>query len=250
MIMERYNQLEKISIEDSGIIKCSMDDSVYKFCVLNKIYNLGDFVYVYKNKRLLMDGRYNINYFDGVIDLINFVFFDDKLPEARLLSNKIKIFRDDNNITHCAYTDKNFMSSKKNASLRRLGFNNEESKALLSFVVYLDKEMSIITAIKLYLENLNFKKLDNFDEMFITKLQILNNYYDNNKKEIENVSSYDLYCVEEKMKKLNDLYSKRKLIDQQIIEVLCEVEEKIDKLPQNEESVKKLIKKYQQINCK
>lgn len=251
MEKNRYEQLTKISIEKSGIIKCDISDPIYKFCMINRIDNLGDFVKVYNEKKNTMDRRHNFYYFDGVIDLINLVFFNDSLLEAKNLRKKIKIFNNKKAITHYAYVERTSINEHmENASLRRLGFNNEETKTILRHVLYLGKEVSIITAIKSCIRNFDFKKMDQGDEMFITKLYVLSEYYDKSKNSLEKVENYDLYKVQEKIKELKKLYRQMFKLQKKIFDLSCDFENQVDKLSEDDEAVKYLIKEYQSFNCK
>ncbi len=253
MEKSRYEELKKISLEKSGIIKCDISDPIYKFCMLNKIDNLGDFIENYNKKRTTMDFRHNFYYFDGVIDLINLIWFGDKLVEDKNLSKKIKIFNNKQSITRYAYVSENAgaqIGCIKNKALRRLGFNNEETKSILGHVLYLNKEVTIITAIKSCIANFNFKKIDADDEMFITKLYILSQYYENCKDNIECVDSYELCKVKEELTELRRLYRQMYKTHSRIVELSCDFERNIEKLPEDNEVVKKLINEYQSFNCK
>lgn len=255
MEKSRYELLKDIKIEKSGIIKPHISDPVYKFCVINGIDNLGDFIEMYNVKRYQMDGRHNFYYFDGIIDFINLVFFDEKLPEGKNLCRKIKIFKCDktfNNYKY-AYVENDAgcqIGRSENASLRRLGFNNNETKTILGHVLYLDKEVSVIVAIKSCLENFNFKNMTNDDEMFITKLHILNEYYEKNKDDLGKVHSYDFYKAKENISELKNLYREMYKIQKKIRELSLDFEQKIEQLPKNDECVKRLIKTYEDFNCK
>lgn len=253
MEKRKYDILKKISIENSGIILCNINDSVYKFCVLNNIDNLGDFIETYNKQRYMMDGRSNFYYFDGIVDLINLVFFDEKLSDANCLCKKIKIFKYDRPLGKQAYVerDSNFVEGRsKNAALRRLGFNNMEAKAILGHVLYLDKEVTIINAIKSCLNSIDFNNMNCEKEMFINKLYIISQYYDKYNKDLDRLDSYEFYKACEDISELKKLYRKLFNIKKSIVELSCDFEDNIQKLPQNESSVKKLIKIYQDFNCK
>ena len=152
----RYYLLKKIKLERIGIIKCNLGEPIYNFCVSNNIDNLGDFLELYKKERTNISKDYDLNYFDGFVDLINLVFFKLDLPQEVLLEDSI--FNDN--------------------SLRRLGFNDIETNELINHSIMFGENFKIISVFNMYLENYNFEKFNKEDEFLITKLYILSEYYD------------------------------------------------------------------------
>ena len=253
--MERkeYDILKKISLQDSEIIRCHMSDPIYKFCITNGIDNLGDFIEEYNKQKFLMNSRHNFFYFDGIIDLLNLIFFEIKLPESKLLSKKISFYESKDNIKLFAYIkedDKYNIGCSDNKSLKRLGFNSNEIKIILKYVLLNGKEMTVISAIKSYLDNLNFEKMSNIEEIFITKLHILSEFYNKYVDEIEVVDSYKFYQAQEDLNKLNDLYLRIDVLNHEIEKISKEFLDKVSKFSQDDNGVKKLIKDFKQINCK
>lgn len=243
--METRNEiLKSISIEKSGIIKNSMSDSIYKFCITNNLNTLYDFMTLYYVKRNNMDRRYNFSYFDGVIDLINLIFFKDELSNAKLLDRKIKIFKNESPKTLFAYVEGEIptIGRAENNTLKRLGFNNNEAKVILRRVLNIGKETSIIHAIKSCIDNFNFKNMSVDDEMFITKLHVLYQYYEEHKEYFE--------CLRESENKVNDLYRRMLLIERTLIMSYSEVEKEVKKLNLEDEKSKTLVRKYRQFHCK
>lgn len=244
----RSETLKNISIERSGIIKNSMSDPIYKFCVSNNINNLNDFVNMYHIKKDSMSQKYCISYFDGIIDLINLVFFKDNLSEVNLLNKKIKIFKLDEPKVVISYIEgeRPTIGIAKNTSLRRLGFNNKESKEILRRVLCIGKEVTIIEAIKACMDNFNFKNMKNDDEMFITKLHVLYEYYIEYKETNKcNDSCYSE--AENELYKLKELYKKMSILQKQITRVSIDFENKVNKLSKSDEKVISLIKEYKNI---
>jgi len=252
MEKERYEKLKKISIEKSGIIKNSMSDPIYRFCVTNKIDNLGDFILIYNKQRLEMHKGHNFSYFDGIVDYINLVFFKEELPEAYYLNNIIRIYKTERQKILFVYVENEEINIGKsdNKTLKRLGFNSNEANKILNQVRNFDNEITIIDAIKLCIDNFNFKNINSDDEMFITKLYVLYQYYEEHKNEI----GYDkvtLYKKAEKdLNKLSILYKKMCILQKEIITASSNFEDNISKLSNYDEEVKKLIKKYNEFNCK
>lgn len=236
----KYEILKKINIEKSGIIKCNVNDLIYKFCLTNGIDNLGDFIEGYNKKQSCMNNRNNVYYFDGIVDLINLIFFNEKLIEEKILSRKMKGYKPD------AY---NISKHPHYVSFSRLGFNNNEIKLLLESINNTDQEVTIISVIKTCLEKFNFKKMTQNGEIFVTKLYVLNNYYEKNRVEIEEFNSYVFYKAEKDLKELKDLYKNILLLSKKFIMLSEDFEKQVSNLPDDLDSVKKLLKEYKEIDC-
>jgi len=242
--MTRSKILKSITIEKSGIIKNSMSDPIYKFCVSNNINNLDDFIKLYEVKRNNMDRRYCFSYFDGVIDLINLVFFKEELPKAKLLERKIKIFSCDSPKTLFSYVEGEVptIGRAENVTLKRLGFNNNETKVILRRALNIGEETTIINAIKSCIDNFNFKNMTSDDEMFITKLHVLYQYYEEHKEYFEN--------LRESENKVIDLYRRMLLIKRALIMSYRDVEKEVKKLNLEDEKSKTFVRKYRGYHCK
>lgn len=237
-----------IKLEECGLIKCSISDPVYKFCLLNNINNVGDFIKRYHEKRFDMDRRHNFNYFDGIVDLIKLFYLNHKLIVGNNMVKKIELIKMKN--PYCNYA--RVKNEYYNESLRRLGFTQNETTVLLSHGFYLNKEVSIITIIKSYLNKNSSLKIHNKEEqsIFIKKLNMLNDYYDKNIKSIEHKCDYSLDKVINKLLNLQDLYKKREILEKKILDVSTDLQNELSKLPQDDNDVKTLIKRYDKINCK
>lgn len=236
-----------IKLEECGLIKCNISDPVYKFCLLNNVNNVGDFIKKYHEKRFDMDRRHNFNYFDGIVDLIKLFYLDHKLIVENNMLKKIELIKMKN--PYCNYA--RVKNEHYNESLRRLGFTQSETSILLSHGFYLNKEVSIITIIKSYLNNNSKLKIHNKEEqsIFLKKLNILNEYYDKNIKSIER-KDFSLDNVTNKLLYLQDLYKKREILEKKLLDVSTDLQSELSKLPQDDLEVKALVKRYDKINCK
>lgn len=252
MEKEKYNRLKNISIERCGIIKNSTSDPIYRFCLANNIDNLGDFILIYNKQRLDMHKGHNFSYFDGVIDLINLVFFKEELPAAYYLNSMVRLYKTGRQQILFVYVENEGITVGKsnNKTLKRLGFNNNEADKILSQVSHLGKEITIVEAIKSCIDNFDFKNMNSDDEMFITKLHILYQYYDDRKNEIGYDKEIIYKKAEKDLNKLLNLYKKMCILKEEIIMTSTKFEDNISKLSNSDEKAIKLIKKYNEINCK
>ena len=234
-----------VKLEECGLIKCNIIDPVYKFCLLNNIDNIGDFIKKYHEKRYDMDPRHNFNYFDGIVDLINLFFLNNKLVAQANLLKKIELIKMKN--PYCNYA--RVKNEVNNESLRRLGFTKNETSILLSHGFYLNKEVTIISIIKSYLNNNSKLKIHNKEEQLIfkKKLNILNEYYDVHIKGLKDKKNYSLDKITDKLFLLKDLYNKKSLIENKIFEVNNEIQEELNCFSNEDEEVKCLIKRYNKI---
>lgn len=229
MNISRYNFLKSIKIDNSGIINENYWDSIYRFCLINKLDNLGDFINYYNEHRTEMDARYKFRYFDGIIDLINLIFFGDDLLEENLFNKKI------------------INSDKK--SLERLGFNKSEINKIIDSVLNNDEDVNIYIALKSCLDNFNFKNMSYEDEIFVNKLYSLVIYYKNNEKRIVE-NNIDLSLVKKEIEELKALYKRYNKTLSDICNKTSKIEKIIDSYPQDNLNIKRLVKEYEKIHCK
>lgn len=226
----KENILKKMGIKKFGLIKCDVSDPIYIFCVINDIDNLYDFIETYKKKRDSISALYDTKYFDGMIDLINLIMFDENIKGANHFKDVIEI--KDGNVLEL---------HKNNDCLARLGFNLDERIKLFNFVKENNSYTNNIMLIKSYLNSYEFKNMGDRDEILITKLYVLSEYYNKN-KEIINLAKGEL-------EELKLLLKKYKNIKEKICCLSESFEGKVDKLPSEQDDVKRLIKNYKEIVC-
>lgn len=175
----RAEVLKNISLEGLGLIKNSVTDPIYKFCVTYKIDNVRDFINFYYSNRNNISKKYCLDYFDGIIDLINLIIFKDGLKCADYLDKKLKLLKNNDLFPIIPYVEGEVptIGNARNLTLKRLGFNNEEIKKIFKVVVCEDKELKIIDAINSCIDDFDFEKMNSDDEIFINKLYALSEYY-------------------------------------------------------------------------
>lgn len=242
----KYKILKNIPIDQSRLFKTHISDAIYKYCVINKLDNLGDFINHYQENKYSMNKSHNFYYFDGIIDLINLIYFGDGISNPKNLVKRIKIFKYKNPSFSCANIKDDYYGN----SLRSLGFDKKETKSILNFVLCYKKEVSVITAIKLCIDCLREKEKNEEQVRFFYKLIVLNDYYENNKKEIEELDSCTFDNAKKDLEELKSLYKKILLLKKEIVNKSKEFEEKVNLLPEEVDCVKKLVKEFEKINCK
>lgn len=153
-------------------------NNIFNYCLVNKICSLPELIKIYKENRI------NVNKFEliGIINLLNYRFYEKKLPEEDILFKKIKF----NNIM-----------GESLLCLQKLGFNKIEIKYLEDYLKLYKKTISIISSLLLY-RNVNKNSQNN--DAFNNKLDIIIDYYYNmidiNKmKKVE----YEFLLIKKKM---------------------------------------------------
>lgn len=248
--MKRYteDELYNISIEECGLINLSNIDPVYKFCKNNNIKNIGQFIEVYRNKvsNQEMNKKYSFEYFDGIIDLLLLYFCNKPLKLNDLFFKQIMIRKNPFSNSYYGCIDNIYINNTKRNSLRKLGLTNNECRVLLFFVVFLGKEMTVINAIKAYKSfkenNSNIRINRKEQEIFMRKLDILDEYYDNNINLFNHKSNYKLNKIEELFNKYEELMKKKLEIDDNLSNIAHEIEENVERL--NNEDTMQLVKRF------
>lgn len=238
-----YDMLLDIKLVNCGLINCKMYDSVYKYCINNKLKNLGDFINFYETNKNEMDRRYNFNYFDGIIDLIKLLYFDEPLLNNHIFMKKFEIKKYDKPFSHYV----GIKGEKYNKSLRRLGFSNEEVKIILNYVFKSGKGISVMSALKLCLNGrLKIEQKDKEDIIFLNKLNLLNDYINKNLTKINESKDYKLDLLESKLKYLKSLYEEKEKIEKNINVVSNDIKAEINEISKLE-NIYVLRKKYNKI---
>lgn len=241
--MEKYNNLFNIKISNCGLINCKMSDPVYKFCINNKIKNLGDFINFYEINKIDMDRRYNFNYFDGIIDLIKLLYCDESLINNHIFMKKFEIKKYDKPFSHYV----GIKGEKYNKSLRRLGFSNEEVKIILYYIFKYGKGISVMSALRLCLNGrLKIENNDKEDIIFLNKLNLLNNYMNKNLNKINESNDYKLDLLENKLNYLKSLYEEKAKLEKNINVISNDIKTQIDEISKYE-NIYVLRKKYNKI---
>lgn len=220
--MNDYDKLKKISIDDCFLINKQVNiDPVYAFCKKNNIKTVGDLIICYKNKLASSEitKKYNLYYFEGIIDLICFYYLGYDIKNNKVLDMFTYFSNYINSRSYYGYVIK----GDKN-SLRKLGLTNNESKALLNYVARVKEKVRVIDVIKNYLDDnkkISLSKEEQF--VFLNKLKLLCNYYKSNDLNEEEIESYKLHKINELFDKYEMLKKDKLKIEKEMLVILSDI---------------------------
>lgn len=248
MVKDYYFLLDKLLIDNCKLI-LKKYSSIYRLCEKNNIKSIGELLRKYDDGELSI---YNKSYeeIDGVIDLINYRYFEKKLSQEELLFDEITFVPNSwQGKYHDHFSESILDTSKFKNPLKRLGFTLDESETLVYYVTDNKQSMVIINAILKYRNDENRRELPKSkQEVFDLKLDIIIDYYYNNCFSEKSLEIKKYIELENLLIKLSEILKEREKIDNNI--KLLENQINTKKQFVNEEDVKVLFKRYDKTNCK
>lgn len=240
-----YSVLNNVLIEDYDLIikKYSV---IYRYCLNNNIYTLGDLLLKYDNNILNIKNKKSKDEISGFIDLVKYRHFKIELPSDSILYDLIKVSKDTwNGKYKKGWSEVKFVSDY-NFPLKRLGFSTYENNKLQYYVEKKGKSMIIIDALIMYKNDNEKKPLNRYkdsNEVFETKLDIIIDYYNNIcniKKSFEEQKYFELDKLLYYYKKVLEM---KKDLDKQLLDIKNKINE--EKYHVSNDKIKKLIKTYE-----
>lgn len=219
--MKERSNFDSVLIEDCNIINKSFKDPIYKFCKSFNIETIGEFIKVFNDKLSNNELKhYGINYFKGIIELINLEYNNANFISSDVFFIKITLKKCDGFGSFVCYDGEPV--SSHNIPLRKLGFNGDEVKVLINYIYYINKPICVIDLLMFYFNDFDKFKFSNDyeNEIFHKKLELLVSYYLNNKNNIVNVNDESVIKFKYLLDRYKKLYIRREKIDKDMKEIL------------------------------
>lgn len=221
VIVKENSNFYSILIEECNLINKSFKDPIYKFCKSFNIDTIGEFIKVFNDKLSNNELKhYGINYFKGMIELINLEYKNTNFISSDVFFIKITLKKSDNFCSFVCYDGESV--TYPNIPLRKLGFTGYEVNALINYVYFIKKTINVIDLLMLFFNDFDKFKFSNDDErkIFHKKLELLINYYLNNKNIL--LKSNDESDIKFKylLDRYKKLYIRREKIDKDMKEIL------------------------------
>lgn len=219
--MKEKSNFYSILIEECNLINKSFKDPIYKFCKNFNIKTIGEFIRVFNDKLSNNElTHYGINYFKGMIELINLEYKNTNFISSDVFFIKITLKKSDNFSSFVCYDGEPV--SSPNIPLRKLGFVGDEVNFLINYIYFIKKPISVIDLLMFCFNDFDNFKFSNDDErkIFHRKLELLINYYLNNKNTLVKTNDEDAIKYKYLLDRYKKLYTRREKIDKDMKEIL------------------------------
>lgn len=234
--------MDKIGIEDCGLMHINHNYIVYRFCINNNIRTINELIELYEKNGVEARNEITRSEVLGFIELLRYKYLGKNLNVDEILNEKFDL---NPNITFRNWYKYDLFNNNYEYPLRRLGLTSDEVGCLRYFVEKSHYISSLIEVIFRYRENNLGVYINNSfsQKIFLNKLDLIIDYYRNKYMNQEFIDNIKVKKVEILLLKYKQLIAMRDKINTEINSIKNNIDLNFSVL--NDEDVNKLVKRYE-----